>query len=329
MKNKVFKITISLAFLGLLSVPIYNYFDDEYGVFGRRYNCLYSNDIFQNEQHFKLNRIVDKRLPACDSIIFGSSQAEAISTIKLGRNWYNISAMTISPFEFIDSMEFLKSHNVEIKNVLFLIQPDVVFMGRKKSFSEKDKYFMLTGFPFKHIEKPRFYMNYLFMSPSQQNKDIYVMDYFFKIKELYDGSIVNKDDLGKIEHKNKNDMQKPSDLEYQPKMSEEVLFEMKKIRDYCISNNIDLKVLISPDYIKASESYDKQEFAKFKKELAKIMPFYDFSGENDITTNDEYYMNFDHFSEDVGNLIIDRIYHQDKNTPPKIKNFGVYIKKSL
>jgi len=328
MKSKnIFVKILVFIFAVLVIIPIWNYFSDDYGVFGRKYNSLYSYDIFQNDQHFKLNTLTDKRLPKFDSIIFGASQAEAISTLKLGRNWYNVSAMTLTPYEFLDTMNFLKSKNIHIKNVLFLIQPDVVFTDKKTALNDKNKYFMLTGYPFKNSEKFKYYLNYLFLSPSKQNKEIYTMDYFYKIKVLYDGSIVGKDDVltEKYDHSGTSEMEKPYDLYFQKHVPDEIITEMKAIVEYCKNEGIDLRVFLSPDYVKASESYDLAEYEKFKKQLAEIVPYYDFSGKNEITLDEQNYMNFDHFSARTGDLIIDRIYFQDKNKPPKIKNFGNYI----
>ena len=63
-----------------------------------------------------------------------------------------------------------------------------------------------------------------------------------------------------------------------------------------------------------------------KIKIAKIVPFYDFSGANEINNNPKNYMDLIHFNDEVGNLVLDRIFNQDKNNPPKIKNFGNYYK---
>lgn len=74
--------------------------------------------------------------------------------------------MTVSPYEFIDTLNYLKKHDGKVKKILFHLQKDAAFMSREYAVNEKNKYFMLTGFPFKKSEKLKFYMDYLFLSPS-------------------------------------------------------------------------------------------------------------------------------------------------------------------
>lgn len=327
MKSKLFFIFLLI----FLSIPIWNYFQDEYGVFGRKYNSIYSIDIFQNEQHLKLKRLTNKELPKYDSLIIGLSQAQVISTKKLGDNWYNLASMTVSPYEFIDTMDYLKNHDVRIKKILLHLQKDAAFMSRQYAVNEKNKYFMLTGFPFKNSEKLKFYMNYLFLSPSLKNRREYCIDINYKLKELYDGSLSGKKDIKtlKYNHKGTKDLYViADDAKYKNDISEEMLSELIKIRDYCEKNNIEIIVYLAPDNIIMDKYYNSEQYNIFKKKLAEIFSYYDFSTENEIIINSENYINYNHFSAHTGDLIIDRIFRQDKNSPPKIKGFGEYVKKT-
>ena len=101
-----------------------------------------------------------------------------------------------------------------------------------------------------------------------------------------------------------------------------MLEEIKKIRNYCKENNINLKIFITPDYYKMYEVYNKNDLKLFNEKLLEITDFYDFSGINHITINEKNYLNFDHFSAYIGDLIVKRIYFQ-KN----FQDFGIYYPK--
>lgn len=308
--------------------PIINYLKDDYGVFNRRYANLYSNDVIMNEQCFKLKYLTNDDAPKYDSFILGISQGQIINTLSFpnSNRWYNLSSMTFTPFEYLDTLKYLKKHNISVKNILIVLQPTMFFCTKKDADQDKIKYFMLTDFPYKYSEKLRFYLNYLFLSPSEQNKKIYTTDYQYKINLLKNGSFSGKKDLFKKNIKHKSPLQKPYDLGTYSNISTEMLLELKKIKKYCDKNNINLQIFITPDYYEMYKMYNKKDLQQFKDDLSEIVGFYDFSGINNISTNEGYYVNFDHFNAYVGDMIIKKIY--TKNTPisDEISQFGKYHK---
>lgn len=322
MKNKKL-IILSVIIIIILILPVINFLSDDYGVFGRKYDCVFSTEVYQNDQHLKLNRLCNKDLPAYDSLIYGESQAQVISTEKLGSNWYNLASMSYSPYEFIGTMEYLKANGVKINNILLHLQTEMVFWSKDSTLANKKKYALSTGFPFKNSEKFKFYLSYLFISPFNFDKSALKMNTLYKMKVLNDGSFTGKDDLlvKKYPHGSLS-FENGSDFEY---MSEDIIPELKKIKEYCDDNGINLKVFFAPECVKSINHYNSEQVFKFKKQLAEITPFYDFSGENEITLDDENYIDGEHFSSTVGNMILDRIYFSDSSKEPKIKGFGRYI----
>jgi hypothetical protein len=114
--------------------------------------------------------------------------------------------------------------------------------------------------------------------------------------------------------------------------SEEYLAEFKKIVDLCQQNKIDLKVFISPSHatdmeaIRATGRWETME--KWKREIVKIIPVWDFSGYNSVTTEPikdvmTNYADNSHYTVAIGNLILDRILAYQSDKVPL--DFGVLI----
>ena len=70
------------------------------------------------------------------------------------------------------------------------------------------------------------------------------------------------------------------------------------------------------------KTYLKQDwnaYIKFLKGLAKLTNYYDFSGLNEITTNNFNYYETSHYRPFIGDLMIKRLFSD------RIENFGVLI----
>ena len=68
---------------------------------------------------------------------------------------------------------------------------------------------------------------------------------------------------------------------------------------------------------------DLNKLQVFKTELSKITSYYDFTLPNRISNNNKYWLEASHYTLEVGDMILSRIY--DNNT--SIKDFGIYVKK--
>ena len=53
--------------------------------------------------------------------------------------------------------------------------------------------------------------------------------------------------------------------------------------------------------------------------------YYNFSGENDITRNKNYYYEGSHYTEVVGDMIIDRIFNGKRDGTLESQGFGLYV----
>ena len=115
------------------------------------------------------------------------------------------------------------------------------------------------------------------------------------------------------------------------RLSESYFDNLRKIVALCRERNIQLHVYISPIHALQSEgilvadSWD--EYEKWKREVAKVVAYYDFSDYTEITTEmfsteRKYFWDTAHFKPYVGNMIIDRLFGGKTEIP---NDFGVLV----
>ena len=115
-------------------------------------------------------------------------------------------------------------------------------------------------------------------------------------------------------------------------LSDERLNNLKTIISTCQERGIKLTILISPSHASQWEAIRVANlwpvFEQWKREVVKMAPVWDFSGYNSITTepisnNMKNYLDSSHYSKDVGDLILNRIFHYHEETVPA--DFGVLL----
>jgi hypothetical protein len=114
--------------------------------------------------------------------------------------------------------------------------------------------------------------------------------------------------------------------------SEKYWSDFVKLVELCQQNNIELKVFISPAHATDFESIRLTQqwttFEQWKRKLVQLTPVWDFSGYNSITTEAiapkmKNYVDNSHYTPQIGNLILNRIF--DYQTEQVPKDFGVLI----
>jgi hypothetical protein len=114
--------------------------------------------------------------------------------------------------------------------------------------------------------------------------------------------------------------------------SPEKIQALKEIVNLCKNNNIKLIVIVSPinfaqvHAINVLNTFD--DYIKWRNEISKITPFYDFSLGNYVTEEQLnrkmlYYFDSHHYTIIVGNMILDRIFNKKNSYLPS--NFGAVI----
>lgn len=283
MKNQhkvVFKYFIIFFGIIITTIIVYNYFADNFFVFSKDFSQEHidSKKYWPNERVIKTNYIIQSK--AFDSFWFGSSESNytSVSDLPNGK-WYNSCAKVTSIYEMLYLLKIYKANGVNIKNVVFQLSdtsfsyPYSVHKGYTNEFAIDDWY------PLSLEDKISFYAWYLIYPISlYQTPDIWRDECknHFKV----DGSCAYPPEKEK-EMKFFDGYSNP----IFPTYSEVWVKDMKDLIRFCKNNGIKTTVFIAPQSGKLSTKYNKYDYEKCRKELAKITPYYDFSGQNEITTN--------------------------------------------
>lgn len=330
MKNqfkRYFIVIFILISIMLTSVVVFNFINDEFCAFGK----VSQKDIdrlvfYPNERMLKINHIL-KHPDIFDSFIMGSSKAKMMSlrNVKNG-NWYNATFAMNNLDETLSLLNILKNGGVKINNVL-LQMSDENFREVQTSYSDYfDKEMIYARYPVTFREKLHLYTWYLLVLPDfrQNKRDRYEQS--CKDNVLIDGACTSPPGDNHIVEKTKL-TKNPPNIENYPPYNDYWKIPFKNIQNFCKENNIKLTVFITPETYTLYQKYDRKGVLKSRKDLAKLTSYYDFSGQNEITENHDYFYDHVHMNEYTQVLIIDRLFYQNPDQPPKIPKFGIYVKK--
>ena len=103
------------------------------------------------------------------------------------------------------------------------------------------------------------------------------------------------------------------------------LRDMREIKKLCDENNIELIVFTNPMYYITHVRSLEIGYLNFLKGLADITDFYNFSGLNEITMNNNNYLETSHYRAEIGDLIIDVIWNGKKFDGLYNQGFGMKI----
>ncbi len=314
MRNFTFKV-VGTVLLLLFITACYNYVFDTSGVF----NKDFSEPRVEPNQHIvKMQYILDN--PAkYDAYCFGSSRVGNIDLQKInsGYSYYNMTYSEGLPAEWLDDIRIMIKNGVSVKQIMLGIDD---FSFRADPRSHESQYLRI---PYGKVGW-KTYMVYLLKKPSNPFHDNASMSVF----DIYDsGRPLHPQADEKIEadvaaHVEDSKFEKGSP--YRGNRIRQTMAELKEIKDIADANNIQLIVFINPINLMTYRENNLEEFDEFKRELAAITDYYDFSGRNDITANNYYYYETSHYRPMVGDMIVRRMFEEPRNIDT---GFGVWVTK--
>lgn len=95
----------------------------------------------------------------------------------------------------------------------------------------------------------------------------------------------------------------------------------------CEEYQVNLKVFttaIHTSQLNLLKDLDKMEiYYKWKEEIAKVTPYWDFMYSNSVTKNEKYYIDSSHLKQEYGNFYFARLFDDKEIKTPK--DFGVFL----
>ena len=326
---------IVITLLLLCSVSIFCWIVDPYGVFrDPAINSLYRNkpERFKHERLFKAIELTKIK----PTIIFLGSSRAAVGLdpdyFEKGNNVYNLALPASNIYEQKRYLQhaFLTTKN--IKKVLIGID----------YFSFDDHY--KTKPDFKEYRIGKTYIASMDIARLLLTKDAIVSSVktveLNNMKPYFDSYYKGRETdqlLVEMRGSNTTEMEFCSQLSgfqrtYKKfKLSASRMQDFREIVDLCRLNGVELQVFISPahalNWDLMSEEGIWNNFEKWKRDIVDVVPVWDFSGYNSVTTERisnkmTNYWDSSHYKKEVGNLILNRIYDKGSVTPA---DFGVFI----
>ena len=316
MKRFLRKIAPFLLFILILEIAI-PMAVDPYNVF--HWQKIRDNGVEPNSNYIKMQYILHNP-DKFDSFLFGSSRTGFIDVEKIPEGkWYNMSYSEGLPAEHLENLRELIANGIIPKNVMIGVDNISCFVD--PTLHEQQFY----RIPYPRTNKLSFYANYFSIKGVLLSLDV-ILNYTTEdpdyVTRYYEsGCTVRDPSLGGTF---KNDA--PYWDDYYKDFLSDSIFAVEDIRDLCKEYGINLIVFSNPIYYKTYQQSEYYGYANYLNWLGGATGgYYNFSGENDITRNKNYYYEGSHYTEVVGDMIIDRIFNGKRDGTLESQGFGLYV----
>ena len=297
------------------SIMIFNYIVDPYGVLRSHQNRHRATGI---NNHFVKIRHILRNKDKYDSFVMGASTAAKIDVrkIKNGR-YYSISYSLSVPYESLQDIKLMLKKGVKIKNIIMGLEDlsykedPLLHFKQYRRFPYTENIKKNTAYIFKNlflIHDINYYIKTIVNKKYRKNGFEYSTVYDIENTGLVFApgldEYIEKDSADYVKSEIFN---KPRRLN-RPQRIDKTIEEIKQICELANSENIHLVFYMSPIHHTTYMNINQKEFFLFKKKLADVTDYYDFSGLNSITTNNFYFYETSHFRFCVGDWIINKLF---------------------
>jgi hypothetical protein len=332
---KAFKIWTMTVFWSTVvlvgGVVAINVVVDAYGILRTDFSRQFQ---LPNMNYVKISYLI-RNTKKYDSLLFGSSRVENIDVKKIANGvYYNMTCPVGLPLEHLENIRFLVKSGMSIKNVMIglddfsyhldprqhrsdlELQPHPAVSGKKLQTFYGEYFLKLRTFMPQLAAYIRH--NYTHRNAPEETRIIY---------DMYDtGRIFCPSCDADIERN--VDAHIHSAIFNKPFHSEgdnmaKALAAMKEIAALAKQEHISLIVFINPIHKTTYLDTNLRQFALFKKELAAITDYYDFSGLNSVTTNNYDYYETSHYRPFVGDMMLKVMFGKPDVSAPR--DFGFLV----
>jgi hypothetical protein len=325
-------VVVSSVVILVATVVAVNVIVDAYGIRRRDFSYQFQE---VNMNYVKMNFLL-RHPHKYDSFILGSSRAEKIDPTKIAVGRYYCLTYPLGvPKEHLDNIKLLLRRGVKIRNLLIalddfssrvdpadritnlLLQPHPAISGKPLITFYGEYYCKLKQF-FGQLKE---YIRFNFIRRNDPERTKYIFDLFNSGRILCPtcDDEIERD----VEKHVKSSVFDRLVISSEGNNLKNVVATMREIVALARQNGINLVILINPIHRLAYLTTDLAQFAEFKRELASITDYYDFSGLNSITTNNYYYYETSHYRSIVGDMMLKVIFGSPSVSVPP--GFGVHV----
>lgn len=241
-----------------------------------------------------------------DGFIFGSSRVGAIlpSNVR-GAKFYNMTYSEGIPREHLLNLKLFLKRGVKVKKVLLALDE----FSYQVSYEKHQQQWITKAHPLAAESSWfDFYRFYFFRLPTQHDKRQFLKKFSDSQQmitmDIDDQETFYKKFLIRSSAFDPNDPIYSKPTLYNGNTLDSTLHDIREIVRLCKAYGIELTVFINPIHHLTYEHTNKELLNRFRKELAAITPYYDFSGPNTITADNRNFVDTSHYTIDVGNYLL-------------------------
>jgi hypothetical protein len=329
-KKWFFRVTGGILLTGSFLVLV-NCLIDPYGLF----RTDFSKQFQEPNQNFAKTKFILNHKDRYDSFLFGSSRVIYIDNTKIRNGtYYNYWYSEGVPKEHLDNIRLLVENNVGIRNILIglddfsylvtpeahltnlLRQPHPLVTGKRPEVFYTEYFVRLTNLG--SSVRKYFLHNVLKKGRMIENGIVFDVDQTGRMLCRVCDDLIEKD---RERHVQDEKFSRPT--HYEGNNLENTLDAIRGIVELAKEQNINLVFFINPIHKTTYLDTNLVQFFTFKRELAAITDFWDFSGLNSITTNNYYYHETSHYRDRVGDMMLERMFGYPRASAPP--DFGILV----
>lgn len=308
----------------------FNMLADPFGVFGDRVMKWDSYDQTNNPRVAKISYL-EKHHEEYDSYIIGSSSAASYSVDELneytGARFYNLFVYGCDTANYCNFARYVIEAYGAKNIVLNLGINETNSYDTDRSSLNESEHAKLT-----EESLIKFYLKYALCNPKysvEKLKSYYqdtelpqAFDVFLPESGCYDKRVRDVENVGDLTaymEKYAADFgAEESEMEY----IDECIESVEYIKKLCEENGVNLTVICSPVYEAQWNACPQESLAEYKKKLAEITDYWDFSY-SPISSDSRYFYDATHFRNAVGTMVLAKMFGREDVWYPE--NFGVYV----
>ena len=319
MKKFLVKISFLAAYFVIMQVLL-PLLIDPFNVF-HAFN-IRDNGVTPNQNYIKMKYILANP-EKFNGFIFGSSRVTALHPEKInnGEKVYNMTYPAGLPCEHLANIKTFLANNIKPAKIYMAFDS----MSYTALYSEHITKPINCPYEYLRDNPEQFYSLYLNAAVTFQSLGKIIkhspvknfVDNFYKYGWEFDYNMDSKFDWDKAV---------PSLGDFNDKkFVDSALNDIREIVKICRENNIKLVIFTNPmHYITYLASLERN-YIYFLTELAKITEFYNFSGLNAITLDNNNYLETSHYKAEVGDIIINILCNDEAYPELEAQGFGVKI----
>ncbi len=321
MKKYVIKALVYAVIL-ISAFASVNVFFDPYNIF--HYSDPRNNGVEPNKNYIKTEYILHNP-DKFDSFIFGSSRAGFTDTTLLTNGkYYNMCSSEAVPADHLHLLKVFIKHGIVPKNV-YIMMDDISCFVDPDNPIHKSMLFRVSYPDGGPLDRMKFYMKYCDLITTLESLKVMREhedndpDYAQRYRES------GSERLDKEPYFIEGAFDQGYWADYYELRTEDVIEEIRQIKELCAENGINLFIATNPLYYKTYARDVENGYIDFLEALSEITDFWNFSSFSDITMNEANYYEASHFTPKVSAMMIDTIFNGKYDEELWKQGFGIHV----